>query len=813
MFSRKSLCVFVFIFFIIPFIHTKSESISVIEDHDAGMNEINDLNDVVVYLKPLSGSETTGLLMTCIILATPIFFASFCCCLSKDPEEEWYNSFVDDVRTGSLLPRFSRSFKYWGCGSMIMIFLLFWYQAAGLYIAGFMFLFMDMSLFQKIVCGILCTFVPLITNILAIRGRSMALFFYGESGTPRINNPYELFGNLTHIDFSNWSPCIPGLYTSFFFFLFGVLGIFINTPFMYPGIWSVLISFILFIIHGCKTKHSLTYNRINCCSCCCPADRPTLFVSNITGDLEMSPLSKNETFSDMKEREAKEQIASKQRRKIVETETSNIEDELMEQLIKLLLEEEEFRKLEEEKKYILTSRDGMKSMCKIGQGAFGDVLLIEHTHDVMRKKKLVSTKDYLIFKKIISKPGRNVKKIADQEFGLQCKLYYDIAIQQIPQPFYKLDLLNEKGKGTYGFIMEYCRGGSALHFFNNWCVSAASPLTQEKPPLTQTISEDSSESTSTSTSYSRRSSEEPESSIMYDPMKVASLCFAMVKCVAAVLSTKGMLHRDIKPENFLVRVNPKHEPTRPDCEVILGDLGLSLLHEHQAKLTRQNRLTISDRMSKKGVVKGSSKFKSTSMTMSVSIMEDCALVGTPCFIAPEILAPEISVAHSKPIYSRKSDSFALAISIFALFNNGSPIPEISTPPGASMATILWNIISKNEKTPFIDDCPLFCELKKVSGPVHKCLRDIYISLTTSDMVDRKDACWAFDLIQGLKKDLKKKKQFIPDLGYGWAPPTFEDMRKDAIEKKRRGSIESADAIVDKAFDTPEKATFCSIIDE
>ncbi|GKT33471.1 hypothetical protein ADUPG1_007367 [Aduncisulcus paluster] len=102
---------------------------------------------------------------------------------------------------------------------------------------------------------------------------------------------------------------------------------------------------------------------------------------------------------------------------------------------------------------------------------------------------------------------------------------------------------------------------------------------------------------------------------------------------------------------------------------------------------------------------------------------------------------------------------------------------------------------------------------KVSGPVHKCLRDIYISLTTSDMVDRKDACWAFDLIQGLKKDLKKKKQFIPDLGYGWAPPTFEDMRKDAIEKKRRGSIESADAIVDKAFDTPEKATFCSIIDE
>ncbi|GKT15296.1 hypothetical protein ADUPG1_010672, partial [Aduncisulcus paluster] len=99
----------------------------------------------------------------------------------------------------------------------------------------------------------------------------------------------------------------------------------------------------------------------------------------------------------------------------------------------------------------LTSASTLTSQCIIGSGGFGEVLLV-----------LIDGIPFpCVLKKMLRIADKTVVKGCRKEFKVQLKLFNNPkCFNRIPRPLYILDLLDCDMKGVYGFLMEFCVGGS-----------------------------------------------------------------------------------------------------------------------------------------------------------------------------------------------------------------------------------------------------------------------------------------------------------------------------------------------------------------
>ncbi|GKT36038.1 hypothetical protein ADUPG1_009074, partial [Aduncisulcus paluster] len=103
----------------------------------------------------------------------------------------------------------------------------------------------------------------------------------------------------------------------------------------------------------------------------------------------------------------------------------------------------------------LTSASTLTSQCIIGSGGFGEVLLV-----------LIDGIPFpCVLKKMLRIADKTVVKGCRKEFKVQLKLFTNPkCFNRIPRPLYILDLLDCEMKGVYGFLMEFCVGGSVSAF-------------------------------------------------------------------------------------------------------------------------------------------------------------------------------------------------------------------------------------------------------------------------------------------------------------------------------------------------------------
>ncbi|GKT37207.1 hypothetical protein ADUPG1_010042, partial [Aduncisulcus paluster] len=108
----------------------------------------------------------------------------------------------------------------------------------------------------------------------------------------------------------------------------------------------------------------------------------------------------------------------------------------------------------------LTSASTLTSQCIIGSGGFGEVLLV-----------LIDGIPFpCVLKKMLRIADKTVVQGCRKEFKVQLKLFTNPkCFNRIPRPLYILDLLDCDMKGVYGFLMEFCVGGSVSAFAKRWC--------------------------------------------------------------------------------------------------------------------------------------------------------------------------------------------------------------------------------------------------------------------------------------------------------------------------------------------------------
>ncbi|GKT27708.1 hypothetical protein ADUPG1_000140, partial [Aduncisulcus paluster] len=199
------------------------------------------------------------------------------------------------------------------------------------------------------------------------------------------------------------------------------------------------------------------------------------------------------------------------------------------------VKEEAKTKSREESKYnpkhdslTLTSASTITPQCIIGSGGFGEVLLV----------KVDGIPFPCVLKKMLRIADETVVKGCRKEFKVQLKLFNNPkCFNRIPRPLYILDLLDCDMKGVYGFLMEFCVGGSVSAFAKRWCADG------------KYVSAKDDEESESDTS----SKDEDEDPTLFDPMtlnpvKVAALCVGMIECLDDVFTAKKkLIHRDIKP--------------------------------------------------------------------------------------------------------------------------------------------------------------------------------------------------------------------------------------------------------------------------
>ncbi|GKT22964.1 hypothetical protein ADUPG1_012281 [Aduncisulcus paluster] len=156
----------------------------------------------------------------------------------------------------------------------------------------------------------------------------------------------------------------------------------------------------------------------------------------------------------------------------------------------------------------LTSASTITPQCIIGRGTFGEVLLV----------KVNGLPFPCVLKKILRVADKKVVKGCRKEFKVQLKLFTNPkCFNHIPRPLYILDLLDADFHGVYGFLMEFCVGGSVSSFAKSWCAAGK-----------------------------------------------------YVSVDDVFRAERSLVHRDVKPDNFLVRIGPKDG----ECTVVLSDLGM-----------------------------------------------------------------------------------------------------------------------------------------------------------------------------------------------------------------------------------------------
>ncbi|GKT27085.1 hypothetical protein ADUPG1_013605 [Aduncisulcus paluster] len=118
-------------------------------------------------------------------------------------------------------------------------------------------------------------------------------------------------------------------------------------------------------------------------------------------------------------------------------------------------------KLVKHDSFTLTSSATITPQCIIGQGGFGEVILV----------KVEGIPIPCVLKKMLKIADKKVVKTCRKEFRVQRKLFNNPkCFNRISRPLYILDLLDADLKGVYGFLMEFCIGGSVSSFAKKWCI-------------------------------------------------------------------------------------------------------------------------------------------------------------------------------------------------------------------------------------------------------------------------------------------------------------------------------------------------------
>ncbi|GKT19887.1 hypothetical protein ADUPG1_011593, partial [Aduncisulcus paluster] len=268
----------------------------------------------------------------------------------------------------------------------------------------------------------------------------------------------------------------------------------------------------------------------------------------------------------------------------------------------------------------LPAGSSVTPQCIIGRGGFGEVTLVRvdfkdpSIPPVQCALKCIKNQQ-------VSDDNKRFINMLKKEFSRQCRLYLFGSLKTcVPRPLYTLDLLDGDLKGTFGILMEFCRGGSVIDFAKSWALD----LNECDP------------------------SEDDDDDLVYDPTKIAALSVDIIECMSNLFKAKKkLIHRDIKPENFLVRF------TSPDeyCKVVLGDLGFVEIHDSMSRQSSFQTLRSDDSSSSETPKDGSDPRGRSPR----------CIVGTLCYNAPE------SLQHGR--YSQASDTWGCILTIWSLFNN------------------------------------------------------------------------------------------------------------------------------------------------
>ncbi|GKT32297.1 hypothetical protein ADUPG1_006481 [Aduncisulcus paluster] len=381
------------------------------------------------------------------------------------------------------------------------------------------------------------------------------------------------------------------------------------------------------------------------------------------------------------------------------------------------------------KQYTLDDPQGIEPLCIIGQGGFGEVLLVE----------IPDVQEPCIFKKMLRQADKKLIKECKKEFSTLRKLYEQCS-ERIPKPEYIFNFLDDSFTGVFGFSMEFCRGGNISEFAREWCV-AGKDGSGESGDESEDSDSDSSSSSSSSSSSDSGGPDDRAILSSYDPLRMGSICVATIECLDDIFTAmhvkkRKFTHRDIKPENFLVRINPETD----ECKVVLGDLGLAKL---------QNSLSKSSEMNK-------------------------TVCGTLVYNAPEALE-----GH----HDESSDAYSLGMTIFALFNGsppflGMPIFRSAGNDSTAIHLCLMEVLgARDPMIPGIDHCPMFLNLKKTAygKKVFECLKEVYNMLVMIDPEDRMT-------IHDARLKVQSIKRYLPVFGDGIKCPSIKSIIEHRLKK-------------------------------
>ncbi|GKT32827.1 hypothetical protein ADUPG1_006887 [Aduncisulcus paluster] len=334
-----------------------------------------------------------------------------------------------------------------------------------------------------------------------------------------------------------------------------------------------------------------------------------------------------------------------------------------------------------------------------------------------------------------------------KEFSRQCKLYSKASLQScIPRPLHMLDLLDGDLKGTFGMAMEFCQGGNVIEFAKSWAVDL-----DECDPC-----------------------EDDEEDLVYDPVKIAALCVAIIECVATLcVAKKKLVHRDIKPDNFLVR----YDALKKQCHVLLGDLGFVEIRD---SMSRSSFITTDSSSSSTSSTSSRSSSSSSSSSEDRPFVFKTSIVGTLCYNAPESLA--------SGFYCQRSDAWGVVLTIWSLFNDMKQpfmthprvtILEQSKDYNVNLLSALRELTHDKVSLPQLTDSEIFCSLETIEGGKYNAVYQVFLAVFDGLLNPDRLKRMTIHQARSLTNDIK---YLLPRLGEGWECPSIEEYIARQLEE-------------------------------
>ncbi|GKT27657.1 hypothetical protein ADUPG1_013952 [Aduncisulcus paluster] len=389
----------------------------------------------------------------------------------------------------------------------------------------------------------------------------------------------------------------------------------------------------------------------------------------------------------------------------------------------------------------------VEPLCILGCGSFGENLLVS----------VEGMRNPCVFKKMFKVGSKSVTKRCRKEFKSLKRLYSESScLHHIPEPISILNFLDERYDGIYGFVSEFCLGGNLRHFASKWCVAKVGSLSSSSPksPLHRQVMDEEDE-------YSESSDSADDlgtcglDGIRFDPLRVASVCVAIIECVADICDARpDYVHKAIKLENFLVRCG-KHG----SCSLVLSDVGLPDVQEYI-----MHRLLPISKSEKQGVRKEKQRNDVRK-----------AMIDTLSYNAPESL--------QRAIFSQKSDGWGVALCCWSLFNSlkrpyaGHIFLRDLT--ASEMRRELLVLATDDVSVPDLRDCELFVSLKRMSDgryrSVFQTLAKVFLGLTEIKPKQR-------ITLQQARQDVQSIKKLLPAFGKGFKPLSIKQVISKQLDR-------------------------------